>query len=152
MSVVDKPIVDRKLVLAQVEASSTYFDLLGLPPPCTPLVSPALRWPVHALLSQVKTRWEGPRGVAAQTTCTKLSGKLRLRQPHAEQPPTAAKQLLPGRARSSATQTKRRTRRFVLLLIASAHQHCGAPNMQKLASFRHIYCPPPRCRCWASSR
>ena len=31
MSVVDKPIVDRKLVLAQVASSSTYFDLLGLP-------------------------------------------------------------------------------------------------------------------------
>jgi hypothetical protein len=36
MSVVDKPIVDRKLVLAQVASSSTYFDLLGLPAPCAP--------------------------------------------------------------------------------------------------------------------
>jgi len=143
MSVVDKPVVDRKFVLAQVAASTTYFDLLGLPAPCT-------LYPVRSTAFRSRAAHAAGKDALGRATWSGSTDDIHRAFRYISSPPPCCppSPSLPGRARSSATQTKRQTRRFALPLIASAHPHCGAPNTPKLASFPHIYCPPPRCRCY----
>ena len=163
MSVVEKVVVDRKFVLAQAAASSTYFDILALPAPCTPrrrLSAATLVLLCRALTPlRCRQRRSRPRDVERLH---------RRRAPRLQVCSLAMRPQLPltlpaGDARSSATRTKLLIPRCVCSAVASLVETCHVAAVPPIDFALLLHGSSPRvprcfslipftnrCRCWAS--